>query len=214
MTIQKYFSEDRAVSPVIGVILMVAITVILAAVIGAFVLGLGDDLGSSTSPQVQLSYEYDGTDTVTVNHNGGDTIEDFEIKGTDGTSTTESLSPGESMTISPVASGDTVRIVIDDSVISSYEVPAESEAATNSISITDSTAASNGVTLDISYSTASGYVVIEADAGVIYEASISEGSSNITTDGAFTEGETLDVTLYESNSKTNPLDTDTALAGA
>jgi flagellin-like protein len=36
--------EDRGVSPVIGVILMVAITVILAAVIGAFVLGLGDDL--------------------------------------------------------------------------------------------------------------------------------------------------------------------------
>lgn len=33
--------EDRAVSPVIGVILMVAITVILAAVIAAFVLGIG-----------------------------------------------------------------------------------------------------------------------------------------------------------------------------
>ena len=32
--------EDRAVSPVIGVILMVAITVILAAVIGTFVLNL------------------------------------------------------------------------------------------------------------------------------------------------------------------------------
>ncbi|MFC6795396.1 type IV pilin [Halobaculum halobium] len=31
--------DDRAVSPVIGVILMVAITVILAAVIGSFVLG-------------------------------------------------------------------------------------------------------------------------------------------------------------------------------
>jgi len=33
-------NDDRAVSPVIGVILMVAITVILAAVIGTFVLGL------------------------------------------------------------------------------------------------------------------------------------------------------------------------------
>lgn len=33
--------DDRAVSPVIGVILMVAITVILAAVIGTFVLNLG-----------------------------------------------------------------------------------------------------------------------------------------------------------------------------
>ncbi|MFC7212451.1 type IV pilin [Natronoarchaeum sp. GCM10025321] len=35
--------DERAVSPVIGVILMVAITVILAAVIGAFVIGIGDD---------------------------------------------------------------------------------------------------------------------------------------------------------------------------
>ncbi|ELZ18074.1 flagellin domain-containing protein [Haloterrigena salina JCM 13891] len=37
--------EERAVSPVIGVILMVAITVILAAVIAAFVLDMGDSMG-------------------------------------------------------------------------------------------------------------------------------------------------------------------------
>ena len=49
-------NEDRAVSPVIGVILMVAITVILAAVIGTFVLGLGDSIqtnvqaGASVTP--------------------------------------------------------------------------------------------------------------------------------------------------------------------
>ena len=36
--------EEEAVSPVIGVILMVAITVILAAVIGAFVFGMGGSL--------------------------------------------------------------------------------------------------------------------------------------------------------------------------
>ncbi len=36
--------DERAVSPVIGVILMVAITVILAAVIAAFVLDLGDSV--------------------------------------------------------------------------------------------------------------------------------------------------------------------------
>ncbi|WP_049910215.1 type IV pilin [Natrinema gari] len=41
--------DQRAVSPVIGVILMVAITVILAAVIAAFVL----DLGGSVSQEAQ-----------------------------------------------------------------------------------------------------------------------------------------------------------------
>jgi len=46
------------VSPVIGVILMVAITVILAAVIGTFVLGLGEQV-QDTSPQASFSFEYE-----------------------------------------------------------------------------------------------------------------------------------------------------------
>jgi len=71
--------DDRGVSPVIGVILMVAITVILAAVIGTFVLGLGDSL--QQTPQAQLDaeltdYDDDGTeDEVVIHHNGGDAIE-------------------------------------------------------------------------------------------------------------------------------------------
>ena len=68
-------TDERAVSPVIGVILMVAITVILAAVIGTFVLGLGDSLGDS-QPTAQLSISGDdGTEKViTIEHTGGDTI--------------------------------------------------------------------------------------------------------------------------------------------
>ncbi len=42
MQLTNILGDDEAVSPVIGVILMVAITVILAAVIGTFVLGLGE----------------------------------------------------------------------------------------------------------------------------------------------------------------------------
>ena len=69
-------SENRAVSPVIGVILMVAITVILAAVIGTFVLGLGDSLGDS-QPTAQIGADItvdDGEGTVEISHNGGDSI--------------------------------------------------------------------------------------------------------------------------------------------
>jgi len=58
-------SDDRAVSPVIGVILMVAITVILAAVIGTFVLGLGDQLGDS-APQASFSTDNVCRDLPTV----------------------------------------------------------------------------------------------------------------------------------------------------
>lgn len=65
--------EERAVSPVIGVILMVAITVILAAVIAAFVMDIGDELGdsqvnaavnsdvSNSDEEVQLTIDSDGS---------------------------------------------------------------------------------------------------------------------------------------------------------
>jgi len=69
---RKQINYDRAVSPVIGVILMVAITVILAAIIGSFVLNLGSDL-SETSPQAQFSIDYED-DNAIITHEGGDTI--------------------------------------------------------------------------------------------------------------------------------------------
>ncbi|WP_418283928.1 type IV pilin [Halorubrum sp. DTA46] len=72
-------SDDRAVSPVIGVILMVAITVILAAVIGTFVLGLGDSLGDN-QPSAQLNVNVDyAANNTTIEHNGGDSIESDEL---------------------------------------------------------------------------------------------------------------------------------------
>ena len=67
--------NERAVSPVIGVILMVAITVILAAVIGVMVFGLADDLGDSPT-QATLSFENQSGNLV-ISHDGGDTL-DFE----------------------------------------------------------------------------------------------------------------------------------------
>jgi len=53
--------DQRAVSPVIGVILMVAITVILAAVIAAFVLDLGQSTGANPSAGVSFSEDGDLT---------------------------------------------------------------------------------------------------------------------------------------------------------
>ncbi len=47
MELSKLFNDDKAVSPTIGVIRMVAMTMILAAVIGTFVLGLGDSIGEN-----------------------------------------------------------------------------------------------------------------------------------------------------------------------
>jgi len=66
-------ADDRAVSPVIGVILMVAITVILAAVIGTFVLGLGDQLGDS-APQASFTVESSNSTTFNITKTGGQAI--------------------------------------------------------------------------------------------------------------------------------------------
>jgi len=83
MNFKQLFTEDRAVSPVIGVILMVAITVILAAVIGTFVLGLGDQV-SESAPQAQFTFDFDGDRNVNVTHDGGEAIEADDINITTG----------------------------------------------------------------------------------------------------------------------------------
>jgi flagellin-like protein len=47
--------DERGVSPVIGVILMVAITVILAAVIASFVLGFGSSVSQNVNAGADIS---------------------------------------------------------------------------------------------------------------------------------------------------------------
>jgi flagellin-like protein len=82
MQLKQLLSDDDAVSPVIGVILMVAITVILAAVIATFVLGLGEQV-SDTAPQASFTFEFseNATDAgmLTITHDGGDSIKQTEL---------------------------------------------------------------------------------------------------------------------------------------
>ncbi|ADC65705.1 Protein of unknown function DUF1628 [Ferroglobus placidus DSM 10642] len=84
--------DEKAVSPVIGVILMVAITVILAAVIASFVFGLGSK-APKAAPQASLvASAYDNetkyntidlkgkTDLVIIEHQGGENIPWADVK--------------------------------------------------------------------------------------------------------------------------------------
>ena len=61
--------NEEAVSPVIGVILMVAITVILAAVIAAFVFGMAGNL--SKSKIVAATVARPTADKISVTYQGG-----------------------------------------------------------------------------------------------------------------------------------------------
>lgn len=75
----KFRKDEEAVSPVIGVILMVAITVILAAVIAAFVFGMGTP---TQAPQASIVITSTSTTTsnITLTHRGGDSIDLFKTK--------------------------------------------------------------------------------------------------------------------------------------
>ncbi|QLH77568.1 type IV pilin N-terminal domain-containing protein [Halosimplex rubrum] len=87
MDLKQLLNDDDAVSPVIGVILMVAITVILAAVIASFVLGLGNQ-AQQGSPTATIGFDYqevhefsdqDNVGVTTVSHDGGDSVNSEEL---------------------------------------------------------------------------------------------------------------------------------------
>ena len=118
MDLKKLFNDDDAVSPVIGVILMVAITVILAAVIASFVLGLGDQ-ASQTTPTASFAFDYEessGTDDIlTITHDGGDTIEANQLSpavegATDGSGGDATYTGGIYGSVSEVSAGTTTTI--------------------------------------------------------------------------------------------------------
>lgn len=78
--IKEFLKDTRGVSPVIGVILMVAITVVMGAVVAGFAYGY---LGNTTkTPNIALSVIDDPTDqtSVLVKHSGGEAIGASEWK--------------------------------------------------------------------------------------------------------------------------------------
>ena len=141
MKLHELFADDDAVSPVIGVILMVAITVILAAVIGTFVLSLGGSV-QDTAPNGQFTFTQEDTnsndkDELRITHDGGenvmtsnvkvvndDTTKDYDSNNicqnskNDGSNdaddwSSDELSAGDSCTIpdSNIGDSNTVRVV-------------------------------------------------------------------------------------------------------
>ncbi len=63
---------NEAVSPVVGVMLMLVVTIIIAGVVSAFAGGLTDT--TSKTPQISLKATYSQTDGLAISHQGGDAI--------------------------------------------------------------------------------------------------------------------------------------------
>jgi len=141
--------DERAVSPVIGVILMVAITVILAAVIGTFVLGLGDQV-RETSPNAQWTWEQSqpsalssatGNYQATVTQEGGQNVDPsslsltiasdntpttYDIKSAsnwDGTNSNDMIVAGTSFEVIDTSAGTPVGLDQGDEVTVTWQSP-------------------------------------------------------------------------------------------
>jgi FlaG/FlaF family flagellin (archaellin) len=74
-------NSGDAVSPVVGVMLMLVVTIILAAVVSGFASGLADN--TETTPQASISADFScspyGNQTV-FSHNGGDAFDLNDIR--------------------------------------------------------------------------------------------------------------------------------------
>jgi flagellin-like protein len=127
MKIKSLINDDKAVSPVIGVILMVAITVILAAVIGTFVLGLGSNVQQNA--QAGVTFEQTGSNTYEVTITSMQRADYIDIQGNgisnsdlagnsdgtdsdgDGDNVDDATTVGTTITVNNVATSDKIIVV-------------------------------------------------------------------------------------------------------
>jgi flagellin-like protein len=71
--------DRRGVSPVVGIVLMIALTLLLTATVAAFALGLGESSQPTSAPTVAVGVEYaavdGGHDELTLVHRSGDGVQ-------------------------------------------------------------------------------------------------------------------------------------------
>ena len=173
--------EGRGVSPVIGVILMVAVTVIISSTVSVFVLGIGDDINNST-PQGSFSFSEGCSGGIKVTYTAGDTLDGNRLYFTG--SATEYNKPGsiEGWKGSEITGGDSVVVDVepgetlrldwqdeesgDTATVSKYDVPDDTDRK-GSVSISDldaATAKQDWIAADISFSNVNSvFVVTDTD---------------------------------------------------
>lgn len=121
--------EESGQAEIIGAILLVVITLILASVLAVYVFDVGGQQLQDRSPQVNFAFSVDpGTGDLTATHNGGQPVAaenlDIVIDLANGTTVREDgvdsfgagdIRAGDSAVIAAgVESGDIVRIVYID----------------------------------------------------------------------------------------------------
>ena len=111
---KKFLRDQRGVSPVIGVILMVAITVVMGAVVASFAYGYFGNI--TETPNVVLSVIDDPTDSASLilKHSGGESVaaNDWKCSVTDGKEAATDFTPS-AVTDAPSDTALSTGVAID-----------------------------------------------------------------------------------------------------
>lgn len=73
--------DEQAVSPVVGVIMLIAITVVIAAVVAAFAYGIIGGVKKAPNAAFVIEGTTRSSENITIIHHGGDTIPDAFATG-------------------------------------------------------------------------------------------------------------------------------------
>lgn len=233
--------EQRAVTPVVSNILVVAIVVILAAVVSVFALGIAEDVRNG-APQASFEFTVDDTTgDVIVTQTGGETLDGDQLRFAGaalGKTTYGSITgwaggdveTGVPATVA-VRGGETLRIVWrsaerdQTATIAAYDVPT-GVGPTASIGRVDTdyyTWLRGELTIkNIQFSRVQDdrvYVVVEDEpsgGGLVTEETYfstngGDLSVRLRPDSDIGHGETITVTVYETDNKSTALATATAV---
>lgn len=130
--IRNWVKDKAGVSPIIAIILMVAITIVLAATIYLWVSGLGGGGAAKTFPTIKmtdadedLSDSTHDDDLVVLEHRGGDTINwgDYTIKVYENGTLYRTINPSGSFSVldtytitedgtNDVTAGSEIKVII------------------------------------------------------------------------------------------------------
>jgi FlaG/FlaF family flagellin (archaellin) len=230
--------SDRASSPVVGIILIVAITIIIGAVLAGFMLDMGESVEES-GPTASFEYSYsDKNNQVKVELKRGDTLDGnllrFGGAATEKTTfggitewTGRTVEAGDTATVE-VKSDETLRVIWQanssdqTAILSTYEVPND-PSATASIGTVDTTAAAKDhiCLFDVQFNNAWGgsvYVVAQNldRAGVSYSALVATSGEDVklgVNGNDVGAGDTWEITVYETKNENIQLYSEESTAG-
>lgn len=134
MRLPRIVRDDHAATPVIGIILMVMVTVMLAAVVGSFALGLASFVDTG-APAADLQFDHDPADggSLTVVHDNGESIPEKQVEfggdvemdttdcaGGQWAADGEKVTAGDVCVLAGVGADDTVTVIWFDRNSSDY----------------------------------------------------------------------------------------------